>query len=32
MSNKKICKILNIEIKEWKEELREFGINCILIF
>ena len=24
MSNEKICKTLNIEIKEWKEELREF--------
>jgi len=28
MGNEKICKALNIEIKEWKEELREFVNNC----
>ena len=28
MSNEKLSKTLNIEIKEWKEELKEFVINC----
>jgi len=28
MSNEKLSKALNIEIKEWKEKLREFVINC----
>jgi len=28
MSNKKLSKTLNIKIKEWKRELREFVNNC----
>ena len=28
MSNEKLSKILDIEIKEWEEELREFVNNC----
>jgi len=28
MNNEKICKALNIEIKEWKKELRKFVNNC----